>query len=264
MGFKVCNRLVMTYLCALNCMRAKHFTLPQCTLTYTQKHRLPPLLFSLHLDSSSRSHPTCINSCKQPATMADDDMDEELLLVTGRGKAAAGKKRRKPTGSDDEDEPARSKRGKQAAGADSDEDDMDEDERQKLEGMNELEREMYLYEREELLQRARLGKSVLDQTRNRDSEQVYCVCMCGGPPEAPCQWPRYSASFAHATQLGTPQAPKSGTTAACCLGGTVAASPTTCGLVCIDLATTEQWLPARATGASDALYACHRQAKSRG
>lgn len=104
--------------------------------------------------------------------MADDmDDDNELLMVTGRSKAAAKKRARKPTDSDD-DEPAlgSSKRGKQG-GDDAGDVDMDEAMEKQLEGMNELEREMFLYEREEQLQRARLGKSVLDQTRSRD-EQV--------------------------------------------------------------------------------------------
>lgn len=103
------------------------------------------------------------------ANMADDMDDEtELLMVTGRSSKAA-KKRRKPDS--DDDEPAMgSKRGKQAYDSDADgDDDMDEAERAKLEGMNELEREMYLYEREEQLQRARLGKAVLDQTREQVS-----------------------------------------------------------------------------------------------
>jgi len=110
----------------------------------------------------------------------DEDMDDELLMVTGRGsKAAAGKKRRKADSDDDEPGPVGSKRGKQAAGADSgDSDDMNDDEKEKLAAMNELEREMYLYEREEQLQRARLGKSVLDQTRNRD-EQVRLLSALG-------------------------------------------------------------------------------------
>jgi hypothetical protein len=104
--------------------------------------------------------------------MADDMDDEtELLMVTGRSKAA--KKRRKPDS--DDDEPAMgSKRGKQAYDSDADgDDDMDELERAKLEGMNELEREMYLYEREEQLQRARLGKAVLDQTREQVNTRDY-------------------------------------------------------------------------------------------
>lgn len=96
-----------------------------------------------------------------------DDMDDELLLVTGRQSAA--KKRRAADYDEDPDEPApgSTKRGKTAAAGDADgDDDMDEAERQKLEAMNELEREMYLYEREEQLQRARLGKAVLAQTRD--------------------------------------------------------------------------------------------------
>lgn len=108
-----------------------------------------------------------------------DDMEDELLMVTGRGSKAAGKKRGRKL--DDGDEEAGGKAGNKRgrAGNDSDEDDgMDEEERRKLESMNELEREMYLYEREEQLQRARQRQSVLDQTRGRD-EQV-CAGLGGG------------------------------------------------------------------------------------
>lgn len=96
-------------------------------------------------------------------------------MVTGR---KAGKKRRKPTESDDDEPAMGSKRGKQGATGDDSGDGMTETDREKLGAMNELEREMYLYEREEQLQKARLGKAVLEQTRNRD-EQVRSRLMHG-------------------------------------------------------------------------------------
>lgn len=111
----------------------------------------------------------------------DDDFDdEELLLVTGRGTKAGAKKRsRKADDSEDEDErPTRQQKSaakrRQAAAADSEDEDsdgMDAEERAKLEQMNELEREMYLFEREEILQRQRERKQVLNQAR-KEAEQV--------------------------------------------------------------------------------------------
>ncbi|WIA39359.1 hypothetical protein OEZ86_005468 [Tetradesmus obliquus] len=113
--------------------------------------------------------------------MDEDFDDEELLLVTGRGSKAAGKKRnRKADDSEDEEErPARQQKPapkRRAAAADSDDsesddDGMDAEERAKLEGMNELEREMYLFEREEILQRQRERQQVLTQVR-KEAEQV--------------------------------------------------------------------------------------------
>lgn len=100
--------------------------------------------------------------------MSDIDDENELLMVTGR---KAGKKRRKPTESDDEEPAKGSKRGKQGAMDDDSDDGLTEQDRVNLEKMNELERELFLYEREEQLQKARLGKAVLEQTRSKD-EQV--------------------------------------------------------------------------------------------
>jgi hypothetical protein len=53
---------------------------------------------------------------------------------------------------------------------------MDEAERQKLEAMNELEREMYLYEREEQRNAARMGKQLVDQARDQVKHQQHCTC----------------------------------------------------------------------------------------
>lgn len=113
--------------------------------------------------------------------MADEDLDEELLYVTGRGsKAAAGKKRRKADDWEEDDDGdeggaaagagagGSSKRGKASAAYSDDEDDMDDEERAKLEGMNELDREMYLFEREEKLQRQRERQQVLAATKGKD------------------------------------------------------------------------------------------------
>ncbi|KAF8064520.1 KIN4A [Scenedesmus sp. PABB004] len=116
--------------------------------------------------------------------MADDDWDDEdLLEVTGHrsSKGAAGKKRgRKASDSEDDFEasppgrgaapPAKQRRG--AAESDGEGSDaVDEEEERKLAAMNELEREMYLFEREEILQRQRERKAVLKQARN-EAEQV--------------------------------------------------------------------------------------------
>lgn len=137
--------------------------------------------------------------------MADDMDDEnELLMVTGRSSKST-KKRRKPTDSDDDEPAMGSKRGKQDFGdADSD-DGLDEAERAKLAGMNELEREMYLYEKEEELQRARLGKAVLDQTREQvgSSEELvsYVIsakvwaCKCSLPALTPSASQSSSSSW---------------------------------------------------------------------
>eukprot|EP00775_Hariotina_reticulata_P006279 gene6279-6518_t len=106
--------------------------------------------------------------------MADDDWDEEeLLMVTGRSTKAGKKRSRKAEESDeDEEQPARAQKaagGKRQRAApapaaadsdDEDEDGMDAEERRKLDAMNELEREMYLFEREEKLQRERERKQV--------------------------------------------------------------------------------------------------------
>lgn len=133
----------------------------------------------------------------QAAKMADDmDDDNELLMVTGRSSKAAKKRQRKADSDDERDEPAAaggaSKRGKQGAG-DSGDDEMNEDTRKKLESMNELEREMYLYEREEQLQRARLGKSVLDQTREqvgKGSAECHAGAGTACAPQA-CRMPAW-------------------------------------------------------------------------
>lgn len=141
--------------------------------------------------------------------MADNDDfdDEELLLVTGRGKQ--GKKRnRKADDSEDEDErPARQQKPAQrrsaaaATTADSDDDgsdSMDEEERAKLEAMNELEREMYLFEREEILQRQRERKAVLSQARSKDAEQVGSQQQSAMPMVLNCVYQPHQLQSKHA------------------------------------------------------------------
>jgi hypothetical protein len=116
--------------------------------------------------------------------MDEDFDDEELLLVTGRGSKAAGKKRnRKADDSEDEDErparqqkPAAKRRAADSEDSESDDDGMDAEERAKLEGMNELEREMYLFEREEILQRKLERQQVVAQARKQEEQVGYSTC----------------------------------------------------------------------------------------
>lgn len=103
--------------------------------------------------------------------MADEEMDEELF-VTGRGKASAGKKRQRKADDSDDEGAAAGKRKPAAADSDDDEYGLDEEERAKLESMNELEREMYLFEKQEVLQRQRERQQVLAQAKAKESEQV--------------------------------------------------------------------------------------------
>jgi hypothetical protein len=57
---------------------------------------------------------------------------------------------------------------------------LNAEERAKLETMNELEREMYLFEREETLQRQRERKQALNAAK-RDADKVRAAALCNRP-----------------------------------------------------------------------------------
>ena len=110
---------------------------------------------------------------------ADDDFEEELLRVAGRSKSATKKRSRQAAESDDEEPAGGSNKGRSSAAKkanvalsdDSDGEDAeysDEDERAKLDNMNELEREMYLFERAEQREREKQRMAVVDQARKAD------------------------------------------------------------------------------------------------
>jgi hypothetical protein len=115
---------------------------------------------------------------------ADDDFEEELLRVAGRSKSAAKKRSRQAAESDDEEPAGGSNKGRASAAKkanitlsdESEGDDAehsDAEERAKLEGMNELEREMYLFERAEQREREKQRMMVVDQARKADQVRTH-------------------------------------------------------------------------------------------
>jgi hypothetical protein len=110
--------------------------------------------------------------------MADDGMDEEYQFVAGPSKAGAKKRAR----ADDEGAgvgaAGASKRGRADTDSDDDEYGLDEVERAALVGMNELQREMFLFEKQEKLLRQREKQQVLAHEKGADKvRRRPCVVM---------------------------------------------------------------------------------------
>lgn len=101
-------------------------------------------------------HSHRVTACILPAGgTSDSDFDEPARPAK---KSAAAKRRKSQDAEDDLD----------LDGFDSD---MDDEERRKLASMNELDREMYLFEREEKLQRERDRRQLMKQAR-KDYDEV--------------------------------------------------------------------------------------------